>query len=47
MTKTTLTVKGFVVHGTNTKTNAVEPKFDWENALIDAVITSAVTFFSG
>lgn len=24
----------------------MEKKFDWENALIDATITSAVTFFS-
>jgi len=31
---------------TNEETNALEQKFDWENAIIDAAITSAVTFFS-
>lgn len=46
MTKTTLTIKGFIVHCTNAITNAAEQRFDWENALIDATITSAVTFFS-
>jgi hypothetical protein len=28
------------------KTGEVEQKFDWGNALIDAVITSGITFFS-
>lgn len=42
----TLTIKGFITSCTNTITNAVEQKFDWNNALIDAAITSAVTFFS-
>ena len=42
----TLTVKGFVKYCTNTLTNAVEQKFDWNNALIDAAITSGLTFFS-
>lgn len=46
MTKTTLTIKGFIVHCTNTITQSTEQRFDWENALIDAAITSAVTFFS-
>jgi hypothetical protein len=45
MAKTTLTIKGFIVHCTNGITNAIEQRFDWENALIDATITSAVTFF--
>jgi hypothetical protein len=42
----TLTVKGFLVRCTNKITDAVDQRFDWENALIDAAITSAVTFFS-
>jgi len=41
-----LTVKGFLVRCTNKITDAVDQRFDWENALIDAAITSAVTFFS-
>jgi hypothetical protein len=42
----TLTIKGFIFHCTNKITNTTEEKFDWENALIDAAITSAITFFS-
>lgn len=42
----TLTIKGFIVNCTNALTNAVEQRFDWNNALIDAAITSGVTFFS-
>lgn len=42
----TLTVKGFIVRCTNKITDAVDQRFDWGNALIDATITSAVTFFS-
>jgi hypothetical protein len=42
----TLTIKGFIIHCTNKITNITEQRFDWENALIDAVIISAVTFFS-
>jgi hypothetical protein len=42
----TLTIKGFVVYCTNAITNVVEQRFDWDNALIDAAITSGVTFFS-
>ena len=42
----TLTIKGFVVCCANEKTKAIEQKFDWGNALIDATITSAITFFS-
>jgi hypothetical protein len=41
----TLTIKGFIVHCTN-KVDSVEKRFDWENAVIDASIISAVTFFS-
>jgi hypothetical protein len=41
----TLTIKGFVVYCSN-KVEAVEQRFDWENALIDAAITAGVTFFS-
>jgi hypothetical protein len=41
----TLTVRGFTVRCTADRTTAVE-KFDWGNALIDAVITSGITFFS-
>jgi hypothetical protein len=42
----TLTIKGFIFHCTNKITNTIEEKFDWENALIDAAIMSAITFFS-
>jgi hypothetical protein len=42
----TLTVRGFLVSCVNQVTNSVEQKFDWDNAFIDAAITSAVTFFS-
>jgi hypothetical protein len=42
----TLTVRGFTVCCTADKTSTVEQKFDWGNALIDAVITSGITFFS-
>jgi hypothetical protein len=41
----TLTIKGYIIHCVDKKDNAIEKKFDWENALIDAAITSAVTFF--
>jgi hypothetical protein len=40
-----LTIRGFLVCSTDTD-NAREQKFDWKNALIDATIISAVTFFS-
>jgi hypothetical protein len=42
----TLTIKGFIILCTNALTNVVEQRFDWNNALIDAPITSGVTFFS-
>ena len=42
----TLTIKGFLVYCADKATNVIEQKFDWENALIDAAITSGVTFFS-
>lgn len=42
----TLTVRGKTFSCLSESTKAVEPKFDWENALIDAVITSGITFFS-
>ncbi|MBT0159740.1 hypothetical protein G4O51_07125 [Candidatus Bathyarchaeota archaeon A05DMB-2] len=42
----TLTVRGFMICCTNETTAAVEQKFDWGNALIDAFITSGITFFS-
>ena len=42
----TLTVRGAMVCCVNNKTTGVEQKFDWGNALIDAVITSGITFFS-
>lgn len=42
----TLTVRGFRVCCINNKTSAIEQKFDWGNALIDAIITSGITFFS-
>jgi len=42
----TLTIRGFIVNSTEKGTNAKEQKFDWKNALIDAAITSGVTFFS-
>jgi hypothetical protein len=42
----TLTIKGFIVHCSNTLTSVAERKFDWSNALVDAAIISALTFFS-
>lgn len=42
----TLTIKGFIIHCTNAITDAAEQRFDWNNAVIDAAITSALTFFS-
>lgn len=42
----TLTIKGFIVYCADKATNIVEQKFDWENALVDAAITSGLTFFS-
>jgi hypothetical protein len=42
----TLTIKGFFIQCTNKITDVTEQRFDWENALIDAAIISAVTFFS-
>ncbi|MBN2261069.1 MAG: hypothetical protein JW702_11010 [Clostridiales bacterium] len=41
----TFTVKGFLVCNKETS-GTITHKFDWKNALIDAGITSAVTFFS-
>jgi hypothetical protein len=41
----TLTIKGFIVYCTN-RLDVVEQRFDWENAVVDAAIISAVTFFS-
>ena len=45
-TSPTLTIKGFIIHCTNALTNVVEKRFDWNNAMVDAAITSGVTFFS-
>jgi hypothetical protein len=42
----TLTIKGFIIHCSNSLTSAVESRFDWGNALIDAAIVSCLTFFS-
>ncbi len=42
----TLTIKGFFIYCTNKITDVTEQRFDWENALIDAAIISAVTFFN-
>jgi hypothetical protein len=42
----TLAIKGFIIYCTNTISSAREHKFDWGNALVDASITSGVTFFS-
>jgi hypothetical protein len=42
----TLTIKGFLVVCAGQATGSTEQGFDWENALIDAAIISAVTFFS-
>jgi hypothetical protein len=42
----TLTVRGLTVCCANNNTTTIEQKFDWENALIDAIITSGITFFS-
>lgn len=42
----TLTIKGFIINCANALTSAMESRFDWSNALVDAAIISAVTFFS-
>lgn len=42
----TLTVKGFFFACASQATGLVEHRFDWQNALVDAAIISAVTFFS-
>ncbi|HTY75457.1 MAG TPA: hypothetical protein VMD05_07825 [Candidatus Nanoarchaeia archaeon] len=42
----TLTIRGFFVSCGSTETPPVQQKFDWGNALIDAVITMGITFFS-
>jgi hypothetical protein len=42
----TLTVRGFMVCCAAEKTTKVEQRFDWGNAIIDAIITSGITFFS-
>jgi hypothetical protein len=44
--KPTLTIQGHTICYINKTTNTTEKKFDWKNALIDAIITSAITFFS-
>ena len=41
-----LSVKGLIIHCVNDLTNVSEQKFDWTDALIDAVIISGLTFFS-
>jgi hypothetical protein len=41
-----LTVKGLIVYCTNSLANISTQKFDWEDALVDAVIISGLTFFS-
>jgi hypothetical protein len=41
-----LTVKGLIIYCTNSITNISEQKFDWADALVDAAIISALTFFS-
>ncbi|MDD4326010.1 MAG: hypothetical protein PHC63_06250 [Candidatus Bathyarchaeota archaeon] len=42
----TLTTKGFIIYCSNALTSATASRFDWSNALIDAVIISGLTFFS-
>ena len=41
-----LTVKGLIIYCANGVVNSQVKKFDWNDALVDAAITSAVTFFS-
>ena len=41
-----LTVKGLIIYCTNSITNISEQRFDWVDALTDAAIISALTFFS-
>jgi hypothetical protein len=41
----TLTIRGFRVLCASGQATVVQ-QFDWGNALIDAIITSAITFFS-
>jgi hypothetical protein len=41
-----LTVKGLIIYCANSMTNVSERKFDWADALIDALIISGLTFFS-
>ena len=40
-----LSVKGIIVHCVNAA-NRLEQRFDWADALIDAVIVSGLSFFS-
>lgn len=35
-----------MVYSKDKVTDTIEQKFDWKNALVDAAITSGVTFFS-
>jgi hypothetical protein len=41
-----LTVKGLTIYCTNSMANSSVHKFDWADALVDAAIVSALTFFS-
>ena len=41
-----LTVKGLIIYCNNSITNISEQRFDWADALTDAAIISALTFFS-
>jgi hypothetical protein len=42
----TLTIRGFIICCADSTTNVMAKKFDWGNALIDAIIVSGITFFS-
>jgi len=46
MKKHTLTIRGYIIYCANKATNSAEKTFDWKNAIIDATITSGLTFFS-
>ncbi len=41
-----LTVKGLIIYCANGVADGQVNRFDWTDALVDAAITSAVTFFS-
>ena len=41
-----LTVRGLIIHSSNDVASGQNRKFDWCDAMVDATIVSALTFFS-